>query len=98
MRIEPNDDQQIVWVFSGSYAVASFAYEAWGGRDRAVAAADGFTKRDKSLEALHPFADAARHHAAYAPEWNEHDTVQAVLRIGDLRAALDAVEQNDTGT
>jgi len=55
-------------------------------------------KRDGPLDALQPFAGAARHREAYAPEWSEHDTVQVVLRIGDLRAALDAVEQTETGT
>jgi len=98
MRVEPNDAQSIAWVFSGPYALASFAYEHWGGRERAIAAAERFTKRDGPLEALRPFADAARHHAADAPEWRDTDTVSVMLTIGDLRAALEAREQNEPGT
>jgi len=94
MRIEPNDKQGIAWVFSGPYAMASFAYEHWGGREGAIGAAERFTKRDGPLEVLRPFADAARHHAADAPEWRDEDTVKIIVTIGVLRAALAFVEES----
>lgn len=52
---------------------------------RAVAAE---AKLAEAVEALEPFADIAEHHAADAPEWDDGDTVPAIVRIGALRAAL----------
>ena len=38
-------------------------------------------------EALGPLDENYRHHAADAPEWNDSDSVQIVVTIGDLRRA-----------
>ena len=57
----------------------------WEANARLIAAAPDL------LEALAPFADQARHHAADAPEWRDSDTVSAVISIGDLRRARAAI-------
>lgn len=46
----------------------------------------------EAKEALEPFAAIAQHHAADAPEWDDGDTIPAIVRIGDLRAALAKLE------
>lgn len=46
------------------------------------------------LGVLKPFADLAKHHAADAKEWRNDDSVHAIVSIGDLRAATEALNTN----
>lgn len=57
--------------------------------DLATSEADALRAENERLrEALEPFAQVAVHHAADAPEWGPFDSVQAVISIRSLRAAL----------
>lgn len=58
--------------------------------DRAEAAE---AKLARAMDALRPFADAAKHRAADAPEWSDGDSVSVVVRIGDLRATIAAIKE-----
>lgn len=94
MHVDLNHKQKIAWVMNGDRSVASFAFEEWGGANEASQAAHRFMERDPITDILEPFAEAARSHAADAPEWGNQDTVSVILTIGDLRAALAAYEES----
>jgi multidrug resistance efflux pump len=47
----------------------------------------------KAVEALEPYADLAKHHAADAPEWRPFDSVPAQVSIRNLRDARATLEE-----